>query len=80
MSRYVIDWEIQSIANGAKSPGEIADKLEQVVMKMRAMQADNVTLLGEVSKGTVALCTTDPEVAKKYNIMKEGLWNWMWAR
>jgi hypothetical protein len=73
MKRYLTLWRNKFLTTEATTLREMITKLEGAVATLKAMQADGVTL--DPSSGTADdyahLVTTDPAVAKKYDMHDE---------
>ncbi|MFN3651994.1 MAG: nucleotidyltransferase family protein [Armatimonadota bacterium] len=71
--RYVTLWRNERLTAGATSIQEMASRLRDAAELLEAMQRDGVELqsLDSVRDDCVFLTTTDPEVARKYDMVEE---------
>ncbi len=71
--RYVLLWRNKGLTSEAHSLDEMIDGLQTAADKLRAMLADGVTLdpTGGTSDDYAPLVTTDPIIAKKYDMHDE---------
>ena len=71
--RYIALWRIAGLAAGAKSLEDLIAALPSAADTLRAMLVDGVTLDANrpAADGRVYLVTSDPVVAKKYDMHDE---------
>jgi hypothetical protein len=71
--RYLMLWRSKSPAQDAKTSEETTEALRRAAQTLAAMRADGVTLdpEGGMEGDYVRLVTTDPDVARKYDMHEE---------
>ena len=71
--RYITLWRNKWLTAEAESLGDMIEGLQSAAERLRSMLADGVTLApdGGVSDDYACLVTTDPTIAKKYDMHDE---------